>query len=61
MFDLENFEVYEIVNISAFILGLLFGAIAQKNQFCFFPRFSRGTGEIQKEISSKIPVRLKIL
>ena len=35
MFDLENFEVYEIVNISAFILGLLFGAIAQKNQFCF--------------------------
>ena len=35
MFDLENYEVYEIVNLSAFILGLLFGAIAQKNQFCF--------------------------
>ena len=35
MFDLENYEIYEIVNISAFILGLLFGAIAQKNQFCF--------------------------
>ena len=35
MFDLENYEVFKIVNLSAFILGLLFGAIAQKNQFCF--------------------------
>jgi len=35
VFDLENYEVYQIVNLSAFILGLLFGAIAQKNQFCF--------------------------
>jgi len=35
MFDIENYEIFELVNISAFILGLLFGAIAQKNQFCF--------------------------
>jgi uncharacterized membrane protein YedE/YeeE len=35
MFDLENYEIYQIVNLSAFILGLSFGAIAQKNQFCF--------------------------
>jgi len=35
MFDLENYEIFKIVNLSAFILGLLFGAVAQKNQFCF--------------------------
>ena len=35
MFNTENYEIYELVNISAFILGLLFGIIAQKNQFCF--------------------------
>ena len=35
MFDLDNYEVFKIVNLSALILGLLFGAIAQKNQFCF--------------------------
>lgn len=35
MFDLDNYEIFQIVNVSAFILGLLFGAIAQKNQFCF--------------------------
>ena len=35
MFDLENYEVFEIVNILAFILGALFGMIAQKKQFCF--------------------------
>ena len=35
MFDLENYEIFQVVNLSAFILGLLFGAIAQKNQFCF--------------------------
>ena len=32
MFDLQ---IYEIVNILAFILGVLFGGFAQKNQFCF--------------------------
>jgi len=35
MFDLENYEIFKIVNLSAFILGALFGMIAQKNQFCF--------------------------
>jgi uncharacterized membrane protein YedE/YeeE len=35
MLDLENYEIYEIVNILGFVLGLLFGAVAQKNQFCF--------------------------
>ena len=35
MFDLENYEVFKIVNLFALILGLIFGAIAQKNQFCF--------------------------
>ena len=35
MLDLENYEIFQIVNLSAFILGLTFGAIAQKNQFCF--------------------------
>ncbi len=35
MFDLENFEIFQIVNLFAFIIGLLFGVIAQKNQFCF--------------------------
>ncbi len=34
MFE-EYLEVYEIVNILALIVGILFGAIAQKNQFCF--------------------------
>jgi len=28
-------EVYEVVNILALIVVILFGAIAQKNQFCF--------------------------
>jgi len=35
MFDLENYEVFEIVNILAFAMGALFGMIAQKKQFCF--------------------------
>lgn len=32
MFELE---IYEIINILGLIIGLAFGAIAQKNQFCF--------------------------
>ena len=32
---MSNFEIYEIVNILGFILGTLFGIVAQKNQFCF--------------------------
>ena len=35
MFDLENYEIYEIVNLLAFMIGLFFGIVAQKNQFCF--------------------------
>jgi len=35
MFDLENYEIYQIVNLAGFLLGLAFGAIAQKKQFCF--------------------------
>ena len=30
-----NFDVYEIVNILGFVLGLALGAVGQKNQFCF--------------------------
>jgi uncharacterized protein len=32
MFDLE---VYEVINIIGLIIGISFGVIAQKNQFCF--------------------------
>lgn len=32
---MDSFEVFEIINILGFILGLSFGAIAQKKQFCF--------------------------
>lgn len=32
---LEEYEIYKIVNILGFILGLLFGIVAQKCQFCF--------------------------
>lgn len=35
MFEIDNYEIYEIVNILGFLIGLTFGAIAQKNQFCF--------------------------
>jgi len=35
MLDINNYEIYEIINILAFILGIIFGAVAQKNQFCF--------------------------
>ncbi len=34
MFE-DYLEVYEVVNILALIVGILFGAIAQKSQFCF--------------------------
>ena len=32
---MESFEIFEIVNILGLLLGLVFGAIAQKKQFCF--------------------------
>jgi uncharacterized membrane protein YedE/YeeE len=31
----EEYEIYKIVNILGFILGVLFGIVAQKCQFCF--------------------------
>ncbi len=35
MFILDDFELYQIVNIFAVVIGLTYGAIAQKTQFCF--------------------------
>lgn len=32
---MEELEIYEVVNIMAFVVGLLFGAISQRSQFCF--------------------------
>lgn len=32
---LDNLEIHEIVNIVALLIGISFGAIAQKTQFCF--------------------------
>lgn len=34
MLGLENLETHQMVNISALILGLIYGLIAQKTQFC---------------------------
>ena len=35
MFDIDNYEIFKIVNVLAFFIGLIFGVVAQKNQFCF--------------------------
>ncbi len=32
---LESLEAYEVVNIFAFMIGLTYGIVAQKTQFCF--------------------------
>ena len=32
---LETLESYQIVNIFAFLIGLIYGVVAQKTQFCF--------------------------
>ena len=47
MFELET---YQIVNILGLIIGLSFGAIAQKNQFCF-------SGSIKDYILTKSTMR----
>lgn len=47
---MHDFEVYEIVNILGFLLGLAFGAIAQKKQFCF-------SGSIKDYILTKSTMR----
>ena len=51
MFSFENLEVYEIVNIYALIIGLIYGVIAQKTQFCF-------SGSIKDFVLSKSTRRL---
>ncbi len=35
MFGMFDYEIYKIINICGFLIGIAFGAIAQKNQFCF--------------------------
>ena len=32
---LKEYEIFEIVNIFALLMGIIFGAVAQKTQFCF--------------------------
>lgn len=45
-----SFEVYQIINLLGFILGGVFGAIAQKKQFCF-------SGSIKDYILTKSTMR----
>jgi len=45
-----DFEVYKIVNILGLFVGIAFGAIAQKNQFCF-------SGSIKDFILTKSTMR----
>lgn len=47
---MADFEVYEIVNILGFIIGIALGAIAQKKQFCF-------SGSIKDYILTKSTMR----
>lgn len=47
MFELE---VYEIVNLSGLLIGIIFGVIAQKRQFCF-------SGSIKDYILTKSTMR----
>lgn len=47
---MDSFEIYEIVNIIGFLLGLLFGMIAQRRQFCF-------SGSIKDYILTKSTMR----
>ena len=47
---MPQLEIYQLVNILGFILGLLLGAIAQKNQFCF-------SGSIKDYILTKSTMR----
>ncbi len=35
MFTLDFYEIFQWVNVIAFFMGITFGAIAQKTQFCF--------------------------
>lgn len=46
----ENLEIYETVNILGLLIGLMFGMIAQKKQFCF-------SGSIKDYILTKSTMR----
>jgi uncharacterized membrane protein YedE/YeeE len=35
LLNIHNYEIYEFINIYALFLGLIFGIVSQKNQFCF--------------------------
>jgi len=35
MFNIENYEIFKVVNAFALVMGITFGVIAQKTQFCF--------------------------
>lgn len=35
MFSIENYEIFKVVNVAALLMGIAFGVIAQKTQFCF--------------------------
>lgn len=47
---MDSFEVFQIVNILGFVLGSLFGMVAQKKQFCF-------SGSIKDYILTKSTMR----
>lgn len=47
---MADLEIFQIVNILGFILGLAFGAVGQKNQFCF-------SGSIKDYILTKSTMR----
>ena len=51
MFSFEDLEIYEIVNIYALVIGLLYGLIAQRTQFCI-------SGSIKDFVLSKSTRRL---
>ena len=51
MFFFEDFEPYQVVNIFALIIGLIYGATSQKTQFCF-------SGSIKDYILTKSTRRL---
>ena len=47
---MDYFEIYELINILGFVLGISFGMIAQKKQFCF-------SGSIKDYILTKSTMR----
>jgi len=47
---MSDFEIYEVINILGLVIGLTFGMIAQKKQFCF-------SGSIKDYILTKSTMR----